>query len=209
MPATPHSEGRAFVVGVTGNIACGKTSVMAELSRLGAATIDADQVYHQLIAPKSELWTILVNHFGSDIVAADGQIDRRALGGIVFRDAARRAELERLTHPAIRSAIQGQISNYDSGVLAVDAVKLIEGGLHLECDSVWLVTCRPDQQVARLIARNELSVEEAEQRIAAQPPTGSKLQIADVKIDNSGAVEATMAQVHRVWHTLGLDRIVR
>ncbi|CAN5512815.1 dephospho-CoA kinase [soil metagenome] len=200
---------RAFVIGVTGNIACGKTTVMNELRRLGASSIDADRVYHQLIEPESVLWKTLVDHFGEAIVDDNGQIDRRALGGIVFGDSGKLAELERLTHPAIRAELRRLMSRHGSGVVAVDAVKLIEGGMQQDCSSVWLVTCRADQQVSRLIARNGLSVEDAEQRVAAQSPTGPKLDIADVHIDNSGEIEHTLHQVRLAWEVLGLDQIER
>lgn len=207
IPESPAAN-RVFVIGVTGNIACGKTTVMNELRRLGAITIDADQVYHQLLEPRSALWKTLVHHFGPEIAGDDAQIDRRKLGEIVFREPAKLAELEQLTHSPIREAIRKQIAAHKSGVLAIDAVKLFEGGMQQDCDSVWLVTCRPDQQVARLIARNGLSVEDAARRIAAQPPTGPKLDIADVHIDNSGELENTLAQVHRAWEALELDRNV-
>ena len=107
-----------FVIGVTGNIACGKSTVMNELSRLGAVTIDADQVYHQMIEPETELWQALVDHFGPEITGAEGHIDRRKLGRIVFGDPARLAELEQLTHPAIRSELRRMIGEHASGVIA-------------------------------------------------------------------------------------------
>jgi dephospho-CoA kinase len=195
---------RPFIIGVTGNIACGKTTVMHALNRLGAFTIDADAVYHQLIEPGSSLWQTLVEHFGRAIVDEDDQIDRRALGAIVFGDPAALKTLEALTHQPIRQEIHRRIELHHSGVVAIGAVKLIEGGLHHDCDSVWLVTCLPDQQMERLIARNRLTVEEVRQRIAAQPPVEPKLTIADVHIDNSGTVESTVAQVDRAWRALGL-----
>ena len=198
-----------FVIGVTGNIACGKSTVMNELGRLGAVTIDADLVYHQMIEPGTELWRALVDHFGSEITSPDGHIDRRKLGRIVFADPARLVELEQLTHPAIRAELRRMIGEHASGVLAIDAVKLLEGGIGQDCDSIWLVTCRPDQQVARLLARNGLSAEDAEKRIAAQPPLEPKLAIADVHIDNSGDIASTLAQVNRAWAELGLDGHVR
>jgi dephospho-CoA kinase len=198
-----------FVIGVTGNIACGKSTVMDELSRLGAVTIDADQVYHQMIEPETELWQALVDHFGPEITGAEGHIDRRKLGRIVFGDPARLAELEQLTHPAIRSELRRMIGEHASGVIAIDAVKLLEGGIGQDCDSIWLVTCRPDQQVARLLARNGLSLEDAEKRIAAQPAVEPKLAVADVHIGNTGDIDSTLAQVQHAWEALSLDGYAR
>jgi dephospho-CoA kinase len=200
----PARDDSPFVIGVTGNIACGKTTVMNELRQLGAATIDADQVYHRLIEPGMPLRQALIDHFGPAIAGEDGRIDRRALGAIVFADPIKLAELEALTHPVIRDEIRLLIADHHSGVLAIDAVKLLEGGMREDCDSVWLVTCRPDQQVARLIARNGLSPEQAQNRIAAQPPVEPKVEIADVHIDNSGDVDSTVMQVRRAWNELGL-----
>jgi dephospho-CoA kinase len=195
-------EHRPFVLGVTGNIACGKSSVLQMLGDLGAETIDADKVYHELIAPNRPLWKTLVNHFGDDILAPDGAIDRRKLGGIVFSDPAALAELERISHPAIRDAILQRIAQSSSRVVAIDAIKLIEGGFDQFCDEVWLVTCSPDEQRSRLIHRNGLSRAEADLRIAAQPPIEPKIARADLVIDNSGRLESTTAHVHDAWRHL-------
>jgi dephospho-CoA kinase len=197
-----RTAARSFVIGVTGNIACGKSTVLGALAELGAETIDADAVYHELIAPKRPLWQALVACFGDRIVAPDGKIDRRALGAIVFADPARLAELDALTHPAVVAAVRARIAESAARVLAIDAVKLVESGLGADCDQIWLVECEPEQQVARLMARNGLTRDEAARRVAAQPPLDEKRRLSDVVIDNSGTVAATRKQVERAWRAV-------
>lgn len=188
---------RPFVIGVTGNIACGKSLVLATLAGLGAETIDADAVYHALIVPGAPLWEALRVRFGPGIIAADGAIDRAALGRIVFSDPDALAELDALTHPAVIAAIRERIGASRAETVALDAVKLIESGLDHDCDSVWIVTCDPEQAIARLMARNGISREDAAARMAAQPEIGPKLARADVVIDNRGTRDATEEQVRR------------
>jgi dephospho-CoA kinase len=193
------SRRRPFVIGVTGNIACGKSTVLRMLAERGAETSDADAVYHELIRPGAALWQTLRNRFGDGIVATDGSIDRRALGALAFADPAVLAELDALTHPAVVAEIRSQIARSGAEVLAIDAVKLIESGLGADCDQIWVVTCLPEQQIERLMTRNGLTREESERRVAAQPEIASKIAQADVVIDNSSSIEETRAQVERAW----------
>jgi len=172
------------------------------LAELGAATIDADTVYHDLIGPGSPLTHRLTTRFGPIIMKSDGSIDRRALADIVFADAEALADLDALTHPAVIAEIERRVTSLDAPVVAIDAVKLIESGMYRACDAVWVVVCDPEQQVARLMQRIGGSREEAERRVAAQPPIESKLALADVIIDNSGTREATTAQVATAWREM-------
>jgi len=197
--ADPALAGRPFVVGVTGNIACGKSTVLTRLRERGAATVDADAVYHRLIAPGLPLWSALQDRFGPTILAPDGSIDRRALGAIVFGDQRALADLDRLTHPAVVDAVGAELALTDAAVVAVDAVKLIESGLDDRCDRVWLVVCPPETQVERLMARNGVPRAEAARRVAAQPPVTPKLARADAVLDNSGDLESLRSQVDRAW----------
>lgn len=190
------------VIGVTGNIACGKSTVVGMLRELGAVPIDADKVYHELIRPGEPLWQTLRQRFGSTIVAADDTIDRRALGGIVFSDPAALADLDKLTHPAVVAAIRHQLARISGGTVVIDAVKLVESGLNADCDQLWIVVCEPEQQIDRLVARNGISRAAAEQRLRSQPPLKPKLASADVIIDNGGTLDATRRQVDTAWHTL-------
>lgn len=200
------SQQRPFLLGLTGNIACGKSAVLGMLAELGAETIDADKVYHDLIVPDAPLWHTLRDAFGDEIIGPDRQIDRRALGAIVFADRTELAKLDRLTHPAVTEAIWQRIMQATAPVVVVDAVKLIESGMADECDRVWLVVCNPDQQIERLKQRNRLTAEEAARRIASQPPLGPKLARADTVIDNSGDLAATRRQVEAAWKALPIRR---
>lgn len=194
-----------FVIGVTGRIACGKTSVMRILADLGASTFDADTVYHQLIAPMSPLWHALRHRFGDDILADDDHIDRSALASIVFADPKSLADLDEMTHPAVTSELRRLVSLMDAGVVAVDAVKLVESGFDRDCDRVWVVTCGRTQQIDRLVARNNLSVAAAALRVDAQPGFDQVIARADLVIDNSGDPGQTSATVHRAWTELFPD----
>jgi dephospho-CoA kinase len=191
-----------FVIGVTGNIACGKSLVLDMLRDHGADTIDADHLYHELIAPGRPLWSALHSRFGDAIVASNGEIDRRALGRIVFSDPAALADLDRITHPAVIAAALERIRASRSDVVAVDAVKLVQSGMSDLCDRVWLVECAPQIQLARLIGRNGLSEEEARRRIAAQPSLDPVRRRADLTIDNSGTIAETRRQVVEAWREL-------
>jgi dephospho-CoA kinase len=190
---------RPFVIGVTGNIACGKSTVVAELESLGATAIDGDRVYHSLIEPGAPLWATLIERYGDDIVTDDRTIDRKKLGQIVFADPAALADLDRLTHPTVIEAIERQLAEMGHGIAVVEAIKLVESGLDSICDQLWVVTCEPEQQIERLMARNGLSSDEARQRVEAQPDLADKLRRADVIIDNSGSLDKTRFQVRQAW----------
>jgi dephospho-CoA kinase len=191
-----------YVLGVTGNIATGKSTVTAMLARKGAVVIDSDLVYRELVAPGQPLLEALAERFGCGIIAADGSLDRPKLGAIVFSDPAALAALDRLTHPAVLAEVDRRIAAIAQGVVVLDAVKLIESGHADRCDQVWLVTADPDLQVQRLMKRNKLDAEEARRRVTAQPPLGPKRERADLVIDNSGSLRELEEQVNRAWRAL-------
>ncbi len=193
---------RPIVIGVTGGIATGKSSVLAILREHGVETIDADTVYHQLTATGGSLVVPIANRFGRDMIAEDGSIDRRALAGIVFADREALADLDALTHPAVITAVNERIEQSDAAFVAVDAVKLIESGMADDCDSVWLVVCDPAVQRARLMARNGLTAEDADLRLAAQPNEAERRAKADIVIDNSGDLPALERQVAASMHVV-------
>jgi dephospho-CoA kinase len=190
---------RPYRIGLTGNIACGKSTVLQELERLGAAVLDADAVAHQTMQPGTPVHTAIIAAFGPDILASDGQIDRGALGGIVFRDPAALAQLEAIIHPAVVAYTEEWLAGLTAEVAVIDAIKLIEAGIADQCDEVWVVTCPVEEQVRRLRVYRGLSEEEAWTRIRAQPPQEEKVARADVVIDNSGPVSRTRAQVQAAW----------
>ncbi|MCC6314992.1 MAG: dephospho-CoA kinase [Thermomicrobiales bacterium] len=182
-------------IGVTGNIACGKSAVLDMLAELGAETIDADRVYHQLVAPGAPLLATIRERFGPAIVAPDGGLDRARLGAIVFSDPAALAALDTLVRTPVRAEIRRRVAASHAEVVAVDAIKLIESGIAADCDAVWAVTCAPEVQLRRLMARSGLDETEARRRITAQSPPEAKILVADTVIDNSGALAETRRQV--------------
>lgn len=194
-----------IVIGVTGNIACGKSTVSNMLGQLGAEVIDADKVVHTLMQPKSEVWRRIVEEFGQGVLKPNGEIDRAVLGSIVFDDAEALRRLERIVHPAVTAAVRAMVQHSKAKVVVVEAVKLIEAGMHRGYDSVWVVTCRHEQELARLMRERGLTREEAEARLGAQPSLEEKLRQADVVIDNSGSLEDTRRQVKAGWEKVTSD----
>ena len=185
------------VLGLTGNIACGKTSVGHLLLELGAERyIDADAVVHHLYEKGQPIAVQVAETFGPTILAPDGSVDRKALGSIVFRDPEAMRHLERIVHPAVGVALMQELATVSSaGIAIIDAVKLLEGASGALCQSKWLVVCPVEQQLERLMARNRLSEEEARMRIAAQPTLENKFVLVDEIIDNGGSLEETRNQV--------------
>ena len=195
-------NGPDYILGVTGDIATGKSTVTGMLAGLGAVVIDSDLVYRELVGPGTPLLHHLAGRFGDGIVGADGALDRRALGAIVFADANALADLDRIAHPAVIAEVDRRIGLIAGGIVVLDAVKLIESGHADHCDAVWVVIADPDVQVTRLMKRNKLPELEARRRVRAQPPLEAKLARADLVIDNSGSREETRAQVDRAWRGL-------
>lgn len=191
------------VIGLTGNIGTGKSAVLAMLRDLGADTIDADAVAHEVMRPGQPAHTGIVQAFGSDILAADGTIDRARLGAIVFRDAAALAQLEGIVHPAVFARMQTLVRGSRQPVVVIEAIKLLEAGYSITlCDVIWVVTSPRAQQISRLMQSRDLSQAEAELRIDAQPPQADKVRQADVVIDNSGTLDETRQQVEAAWQCL-------
>jgi dephospho-CoA kinase len=191
-----------YIIGLTGNIACGKSTVRGMLAEHGAATLDADALVHELYLPGDPVFRAVVDAFGDDIVAADGTLDRRALGRKVFGDPDALARLEGLTHPAVIARTWQWVARQTTPVVVVDAVKLIEAGIVDGCDALWVVTCPLDEERRRLMTRPGMTDAEADRRLAAQAPEAEKVARADVVIDNGGTREATRAQIDRAWASL-------
>jgi dephospho-CoA kinase len=185
------------IIGITGNIACGKTAVGNMLLELGAERyIDADALVHQLYLQGQSIAVKVAEAFGPEVVANDGSIDRKALGAIVFQNAEAMRRLEAIVHPAVGHALMRELASVSaSGIAIIDAVKLLEGGSGALCQSKWMIVCTEEQELARLIARNSLSEEEAWARIHAQPSVSARLPLVDEVIDNSGLLEETRRQV--------------
>jgi dephospho-CoA kinase len=190
------------IIGLTGNIACGKSTVVGRLRELGAHTIDADALIHVILRRGGAAFGPVVEEFAEGIVGPEGEIDRRALGRIVFSDPARLKRLEEIEHPIVRGMIEEEIAAAGERVVVVDAIKLFESGWAARSDVVWVVTCRREQQVERLMRTRGYSWEEAELRIDAQSPQEEKVARADVVIDNSGTLAETFRQVDVAWERL-------
>ncbi len=187
----------ARIIGITGNIACGKTVVGQMLLELGAERyIDADAVVHGLYEAGQSIAVRVAEAFGPAVMAVDGSVNRAALGEIVFHDAEAMRRLEAIVHPAVGVAIAQELAAVSpSGIAIIDAVKLLEGGSGAFCQSKWLIVCREEQELARLMARSHLSREEAEARLRAQPSVEARLKLVDEVIDNGGTLEETRGQV--------------
>jgi dephospho-CoA kinase len=191
-----------YIIGLTGNIACGKSQIAGILRDLGAELIDADRVAHELLEPGTAEYGRIVERFGREILLADGAIDRRKLGGIVFADPAALRDLEQILHPGVRPRIRARFAAAQVPVVVVEAIKLLEVGLYLETDAVWVVTADRDSQIQRLMDSRGLSRQEAETRVDAQPPQSEKVARADVVIDNSGDLSLSREQVAAAWRAI-------
>jgi dephospho-CoA kinase len=194
---------RPYVIGLTGNIATGKSLVGQMLAQLGAEHIDADQLAHQVMAPGQPAWQQVAVTFGEGILQPSGEIDRHELAKLVFLDARALAQLEHIVHPRVIARTRERIAASAADVVVVEAIKLIESGMAIQlCDALWVVTAPREVQIARLMEQRGLSYEDAVLRIDAQPPQSDKTARADVVIDNGGTVKATERQVKQVWAEL-------
>ncbi len=190
------------IVGITGGLGSGKTTVCDFLRQGRAPVISADEISRCLMRPGHPIYDRTVEEFGADVLDADGQLDRRLLGERVFSDAEARRRLNEITHPAIVDEMWRQVSRakgQGAQVVVLDVPLLYEAGLEAMCDEVWVVWCRPEQQVRRVVQRDGLSEDEARRRLEAQMPLEQKVQRADRVIDNSGSKESLVAQVEEAW----------
>lgn len=192
------------LIGLTGNIASGKSTVLAMLRAKGAEVIDADRIVHALLGPGTESSAAVAAAFGGEVRAADGSIDRRRLGAIVFDDPAALARLEAILHPAVGQAVRAEIAARRAAAtqppaLVIEAVKLVENRTHEILDELWLVVAAPEVQRQRLITDRGMDPAAATARLAAQPEIGAKLAIADAVLENNGSLAALQAQVDAAW----------
>jgi dephospho-CoA kinase len=194
---------RFLLVGLTGSISTGKSTVSAMFAHQGARVIDADLLSREVVMPGQPAYARILEEFGSHLVLEDGSLDRKALGAIVFADPARRKRLEEITHPAVGTRQQRILSVLDEegfeGIVLWDAALLFETGGVSKMDKVVVVFADPDTESRRLMARDGLSEADARARIASQMPIAEKAKRADYVIDNTGTREETERQV-RVVH---------
>lgn len=191
-----------YVIGITGNIATGKSLVRKMLEHLGAYTIDADGLAHQVMAPNAPAYKPVIDWFGKWIVGAEARIDRGRLGAVVFSHPAALQRLESITHPIIGQAINTLITRSKHEIIIVEAIKLLEGDLADKMDEIWVVDAHPKVQLQRLMSKRGLSQEEGIKRIRLQNPQADKVSAAKVVITNNGDVNATWAQVQTAWDNI-------
>jgi dephospho-CoA kinase len=196
------------LIGLTGGIASGKSTVAAIFERLGAPVVDADLLAREVVAPGEEALVRIAEEFGAGVLNADGTLNRAALGARVFADPTARRTLEGITHPAIRKRAEERLTRLrEAGVPTAFYVAplLIEAGIAARMDEVWVVYLDRDSQLERLMARDGLSAADAEARIASQMPMEEKKRLARIVIDNRGSREELEAEVLRLWHREFLD----
>ncbi len=194
--------GNQIIIGLTGNIACGKSTVLAHLAALGAGVLDADVVTRQLQVQGAPAYERMVAAFGPGILQADGEIDRKALGNRVFADPAALRELEALVRPLVRDEMLRQVAAMPQPIVVIDAIGLLEGPLANWCREIWVVTCPLEQQVARLVATRGFTEAEAWLRVQAQRPQAEKIARATRIFANNGTIADLLAQVDAAWTEL-------
>ncbi|MCS6992834.1 MAG: dephospho-CoA kinase [Anaerolineales bacterium] len=188
-----------YVIGLTGNIATGKSVVRKMLEHLGAYGIDADALSHRAIAKGAPGYQATVDAFGKWILAPDGEIDRAKLGRLVFNDAEAMARLEDIVHPLVSQAVDVMVKRASQKVIVIEAIKLLESELRNVCDAIWVVNAPEEMQVQRLVEKRGMSREEALQRIHFQSAQHQKLAAANVVIQNTGSFEQTWQNVSAAW----------
>jgi dephospho-CoA kinase len=193
------------VIGLTGGIATGKSTVASMLLDLGAKVIDADELAREIVQPGQEAWKEIVDAFGSGILRQDRTIDREKLRKIIFQDEAARKKLESITHPRIRALAQAkiqQLATEETDLIVYEAPLLFENQVHLWVHPVILVACDPEIQKRRLRERDGLDEEEIQRHLKAQMPLQEKRQLADLIIENNGDIEGLRRRVRQAWQKI-------
>ncbi|MBI3160995.1 MAG: dephospho-CoA kinase [Chloroflexi bacterium] len=188
-----------FVIGLTGNIATGKSVVRRMLEHLGAYTIDADALTHRAYAKGAPGYQKVLDQFGKWLVDKDGEIDRAKLGNLVFNDSEAMNQLETIVHPLVVQAVEMLIKRAAQPVVAVEAIKLLEGNLRKMCDSIWVTNAPEEVQVERLMRKRNLTREQALERIHAQSAQSAKVAAANIVITNTGSYDDLWKQVSAAW----------
>lgn len=189
-----------YIIGLTGNIATGKSTVLRYLQQKGAYVLDADKLAHESMQSGTHTYWAIVDAFGTGILQPDGAIDRPQLGKIVFSDPAKLAELEALVHPAVFDLARRELAGLEADVVILEAIKLLEAGrLVTMCDEVWVVTSTSETQLRRLRETRNIDEPEAQRRMDAQSPQAEKVKHADRVIANDGTTVALYAQLDQAW----------
>ncbi|HUF00100.1 MAG TPA: dephospho-CoA kinase [Anaerolineales bacterium] len=191
-----------LVIGLTGNIATGKSVVRRMLEHLGAYTIDADALSHRVISKGAPGYQPVLDTFGTWLLGQDGQINRARLGHLVFADKDALKQLEEIIHPYVRQAIDILVRRASQTVIVIEAIKLLESGLSSRCDTVWVTDAPQQVQVERLMRKRRFSQQDALQRVHAQSAQKEKLAAANVVITNNGSYDDLWRQVSEAWKNI-------
>lgn len=191
-----------YVIGLTGNIATGKSVVRRMLEHLGAYTIDADALSHRVIAKGAPGYQPVLDKFGTWLLDKDGQIDRNKLGRLVFGDGQALAQLENIIHPYVGQAVDMLAKRAGQTVIVIEAIKLLESDLRNRCDTIWVTDAPQEVQVERLVRKREMSREDALQRVHSQSAQREKLAAAKLIINNNGSYDDLWKQVNAVWKSV-------
>jgi len=188
-----------FVIGLTGNIATGKSVVRRMLEHLGAYTIDADALTHRAYAKGAPGYQQVIDNFGKWLVNKDGEIDRSKLGNLVFNNSEAMAQLEAIAHPLVRQATEMLIKRSIQPIIVIEAIKLLEGDLRNVCDSIWVTNASEEIQVERLMRKRGMNRDQAAERIHMQSAQSAKVAVANIVITNTGSYDALWKQVNAAW----------
>jgi len=191
-----------LIVGLTGNIATGKSTVLRLAADKGALALDADSFVHHILANDLEARRAIVDVLGDAVADPAGGVDRSAVAAIVFNDAAALKQLEQILHPRVREILFRRIDRSTHDVVFIEAIKLLEGGLAAECDQIWVTRCPLETQVKRLMSYRDMDREAASMRIQAQSDQEVKAAAADVIIDTGGTLAMTETQFELAWARL-------
>jgi dephospho-CoA kinase len=192
---------RKLVLGITGGIATGKSTVMAMLAKAKIPTISSDELAHDCIRKGKPAYHLILKAFGPVVLASDRQIDRKKLGRIIFDDSIRRHQLEAIVHPCVSKGLRQFIKGHQ-GLMALDIPLLFEAGYQDWVDFIIVVSSTPTQQLKRLMRRNRLSLKDAKRRLASQIPVAEKRRRADLVLDNGRTLESLRSQVKKLLKDL-------
>jgi len=195
------------LIGITGNSGSGKTTVCKILNDMGFYTIDCDTLSHAILRSGEFAYTKVVEAFGTEILTSSQEIDRKKLGAVVFADQSKRTLLESIVHPVVIDRVLKEAEATDSKYIAIDAVLLVESGLHNHCNAVWLVTADEKQRLARITVRDELSQDAAQARMRNQRDTAHIAELASEIITNDGDLDILQWQVKTAVQRLHQEEV--
>jgi dephospho-CoA kinase len=187
------------IIGLTGNIATGKSAVMRMAAEQGALTLDADKIVHQILSTDNDVQAAVTKKFGKSVLGASGQINRAALAAVVFRDELALSALENILHPVVRTVVIEQVTANEANLVMIEAIKLLEGKLAAECDQIWVTRCPTVNQIERLMVCRGMDAETAALRVNAQASQEQKVALADVVIDTDGTMADTRQVFEIAW----------